>query len=129
MRFWLADAMEAPLQEMELRIAAVRPDQLVVAAVLDHPPALEGDDAVGALHRRQAVRDDEDGPSRSDLFHVLLDGPLALVVERARRLVEDEDPRIGDEGAGHRDALALGAGEARAAPAHEGGRGLAAGGG
>src|SRR3984885_12916476 len=60
------------------------------------------------------MRNDEDGPARCDLPHVLLYGPLALIVERAGRLVEDEYPRIGDERAGYRDALALAAGQARA---------------
>ncbi len=41
--------------------------------------------------------------------HVLLDDALALVVERAGRLVEDQDARIGDQGAGDGDALALAA--------------------
>jgi hypothetical protein len=46
-------------------------------------------------------------PPARDLPHVLLDDALALVVERARRLVENENPWIGDEGARDRDALAL----------------------
>jgi hypothetical protein len=40
----------------------------------------------------------------------LSNGPLALIVERARRFVEDKDPWVGDEGAGYRDALPLAAG-------------------
>ena len=44
-----------------------------------------------------------------DLRHVLLDDPLAFVVERAGRLVEDQDARIGDQRAGDGDALALAA--------------------
>ena len=53
-------------------------------------------------------------------LHVLLDDPLALVVERARRLVEDQDARIGDQRARDGDALALAAGQRRAALAHDG---------
>ena len=52
-------------------------------------------------------------------LHVLLDDALALVVERARRLVEDQDARIGDQRAGDRDALALAAREAAAALADD----------
>jgi hypothetical protein len=115
----LADAMDACLQEVELRVAAVRVEQIVVAAVLDDAAGLQSDDAVGGPHRRQAVRNDEDGPVRCDLLHVLLNGPLALIVERARRFVEDEDARVGDEGPGYRDALPLAAGEARSALADD----------
>ena len=55
-----------------------------------------------------------------DPLHVLLDDPLALVVERARRLVEDQDARIGNERAGNGDALALTARERAAALADDG---------
>src|SRR6516164_1657720 len=105
----LADAMDACLQGVEFRVAAVRVEQLVVAAVLDDAASLEGDDPVGGPHRRQAMRDDEHGPAGCDLLHVLLNGPLAFIVECARRFVEEEDPRVGDEGAGYRDALSLAA--------------------
>ena len=56
---------------------------------------------------RQAMRNDEHGAAMRDLRHILLDDPLALVVERTRRLVEDEDARIGDERAGDRNPLPL----------------------
>jgi hypothetical protein len=112
--------MKTTLQDVKLCVAAVRLDQLFVGAVLDDPAGLDRDDAVRGPHRRQPVRDDEDGPARCDLPHVLLYRPLALVVECARRLVEDEYPRIADERAGYRDALALAAGEARAALADDG---------
>ena len=45
---------------------------------------------------------------------------LALVVERAGRLVEDQDARIGDQRAGDGDALALAARQAAAALADDG---------
>ena len=67
------------------------------------------DDAVGAPHGREPVRDDEHRAPLGDLAHVLLDDALALVIERARRLVEDQDARIGDQRARDGDALALAA--------------------
>ena len=69
---------------------------------------------------REAVGDDHDGPAVRDLAHVLLDDALALVVERAGRLVEDQDARIADQGAGDGDALALPARQAAAALADHG---------
>jgi hypothetical protein len=68
-----------------------------VVAVLDEAAALDGDDAVGAAHGREAMGDDQHGAALRDLAHVLLDDALALVVERAGRFIEDEDARIGDE--------------------------------
>ena len=80
-----------------------------IAAVLD------ADDAVAGAH----------GGSRWAMMitvrpcticaHVVLDDALALVVERAGRLVEDQDARVGGERAGDGDALALAAGEVGAA--------------
>ena len=52
--------------------------------------------------------------------HVVLDDALALVVERAGRLVEDQDARVGDQRARDGDALALAARQARAALADDG---------
>ena len=50
-----------------------------------------------------------------DLAHVGLDDALALVVERAGRLVEDQDRRVGGERPGDGDALALAARQVGAA--------------
>ena len=113
-RLLLADCHAMPcLQAIERRIAAAGLDQLVVGAVLDDAAALDGDDAVGRAARvdsrwamMKTVR-----PSAISR-HVLLDDALALVVERAGRLVEDQDARIGDQRAGDGDALALPAGQA-----------------
>src|SRR5258708_7600342 len=65
------------------------------------------------------MSDNEDGPAGGNSFHVLLDGPLAFVIERAGRLIEDENARIGNERAGDRDTLALPAGKTAAAFAHD----------
>ena len=45
----------------------------------------------------------------------LLHGQLAFRIERAGRLVEQQDGRIAQDGAGERDALALAAGQRHAA--------------
>ena len=66
-------------------------------------------------HRREPVGDDDHRASAHDRAHVLLDDPLALVVERRGRLVEDQNARIGGQRAGDGDALALAARQVRAA--------------
>jgi hypothetical protein len=60
---------------------------------------------------REAVGDDEHGAAGEQPLDGLLHQPLALGVERARRLVEDEDGRVEQQGAGDGEALALAAGE------------------
>src|SRR5579872_3389365 len=105
----LNDFMNTGLQTVELGVRPAQPDQFVVGPVLDQPAAIERDDAVGAPYRGQAVGDDEHRPAPRDVLHVVLNNTLALVIERAGRLVEDQDARIGDERAGDRNALTLAA--------------------
>src|SRR3954454_23136981 len=108
----LADFMNAPLHAIEGRVTSAGPEQLFVRAVLDQATAIDGDNPVGRAHGRQAVSDDNDGPALGDIAHVLLNDALALEVERARGLIENEDARIADERACDGDTLPLAAGKA-----------------
>src|SRR5215469_1839941 len=105
-----ADLMEPSLQTMQRRIAAASFDESVVAAVLDQAAAIERDDAVRRPHRREPMRDDQHRPPVGDILHVTLNDALALIVQRAGRLVEDQDARVCDKRAGNGDPLALTAG-------------------
>src|SRR5262245_57751553 len=116
----LADFMDACLQTVQRRIAAARPDQVLMGAVLSQTAALDGEEAVAAPHRRQPMRNDEDDTAFGEPRHVLLDDPLALIVESARRLVEDQDARVGNERARDGETLALAAREAGAVLSHNG---------
>src|SRR5262249_30184033 len=55
-----------------------------------------------------------------NLLHVLLDHPFALIIERAGRLVENQNPWIGDERAGNGNTLALATRTAAAALTNDG---------
>ena len=56
-----------------------------------HDPALFHDeDGVGLAHGRQAMGDDDDGQPMGDGFKGLLDQALGFVVQRAGRLVEEQ---------------------------------------
>src|SRR5207237_7211376 len=66
---------------------------------------------VGDRNRRASLR---------EAVERLLDEPLRLGVERARRLVEDEDRRVAQDRPRDRDPLLLAAGEAVAALADDG---------
>src|SRR5262249_43788139 len=117
--FASADFMEACLQPVQRRVATGFVHQLLVIAVFDDAAAFDGDDAIGVTNSRKPVGDDDHGPPFRYLLHVLVNDPLALVVERARRFVENQDARISDEGARDRNALALAAREARPALADD----------
>ena len=86
-----------------------------MAALLDEAPVLEDEDAVGAADRGEAVRDHEGGAALHQPLQRLLHEPLALRVERAGGLVEQQDLGVLEERARDGDALRLAAGEARAA--------------
>ena len=60
-----------------------------------------------AAQRRQPVRDREHRPARDQPIERLLDLPLRLRVHAARRLVENENPRIVQNRSRDRDPLTL----------------------
>ena len=95
-------------------------EQLGVRAALDDLAALEDEDLIGVHDGREPVRDDEHGAAGEQSVDRFLHEALRLRVERGRRFVEDEDRRIGEQRARDRQALALTAGEPRAALAEDG---------
>ncbi len=75
--------------------------------LLDDETVLEHDDQIGVSDRRETVGDDERRPALEQQVQRMLDLPLGADVDGARRLVEDQDPRVGEEGARERDQLSL----------------------
>ena len=98
------------LQRPQAGIQAVAAlQQCVVRCRLRRSAPVHHDDAVGAADRAQPMRNDDDRAALADRAHVALQGGFAFVVQRAGRLVEDQDPRIGEQCARDRDALPLAA--------------------
>ncbi|GEM_PF-4590165 len=89
-------------------------------AQFGHAPRFNGRDTVGGADRRQPVRNDEHRPSLGHARHILLDDIFRFVIEGARRLVKDEDARIGDQCRRDRYPLPLAAGQVRAALLQDG---------
>ena len=92
---------------MQGAVAAVIPAELRGRAVLDDPARVEDENAVGHLDGGKAMGDDERGSSPQQRAERALDEALRRQVERGRRLVEDQDPRVGQKGAREGDQLAL----------------------
>src|SRR5215472_8597798 len=105
---------------MQVGVAALGSDQLLVRPVLNESSPFERDDPIGSAHGRQAVGNDEHGSSGCDLLHVLLDRPLTFVVERAGRFIEDQNAWIANQGARDGDPLSLASRKAAAALAYDG---------
>jgi len=57
------------------------------------------------------MRDHQGGPTPGEFGQCRLDLTLGVIVQRAGCLIEDEDPRIAQNGAGDGDPLTLAAGE------------------
>jgi hypothetical protein len=65
-----------------------------VRALLDDPATVEHHQLVHARDCAQPVRDHERGPALHESPQRLLDKDLAFGVQRAGRLVEQQDPRV-----------------------------------
>ena len=90
-------------------IGAVAADQLGVPAALDDAAMVEHEDAVGADHARQPVRQDQGRAPLRQPVERLLDHRLVLGIDRGQRLVEDQDRRIAQQRPRDRQTLALSA--------------------
>ena len=58
---------------------------------LDDLPILQDHDGIGVPHCGEAVGDHEGGPLRHQRIHALLDMLFRSCIDRARRLIEDQD--------------------------------------
>src|SRR5207248_11464419 len=94
---------------VQLSVPAVLRQELGVGAALHDLPVLHDEDLVRAADGREAVRDHERRAATPQRTQPVLDGRLALRVEARGGLVEDQDPRIGEDRPRDRDPLALAA--------------------
>src|SRR3989449_5999344 len=95
-----------------------------VGGIGDDSPVLEDDELRAALQQARAMGDQDDGAAAHQPPDRLHDRCLRLVIDGARRLVQDEHWAVLQEGPGNGDALALAARELDAALAHLGVIGL-----
>src|SRR4051812_6091106 len=86
-------------------VEAVLHQQLGVTAAFGDPAAIEHDDLVGVDDGGEAMGDHDGGAAAAHLFQRALDLLLGAGVERAGRLVEQQDVRILENGAGDRHPL------------------------
>ena len=84
-------------------------------AALDDHAVVEHENLVGVDDGRQPMRDDQRGAIARHAVELVLDVPLGVAVERRGRLVEQQDRRALQNGAGNGDALLLAARQFQAA--------------
>src|SRR5437763_607242 len=100
---------------VELRVAASARDELGAFALLQNRAVAEDDNLIHAMHGRDAVRDDERRAPAHEFRQRGHDRGFGRRIERARRLVENQDWRIFQECPRDADALALSHAEVPAA--------------
>ncbi len=76
-------------------------------SALDDRTILQHQDLVGIDHRGQSMRNHQRRVSAGYLLERRLDLAFGLRIERGRCLVEDQDPRVLENGARDRHALLL----------------------
>ena len=84
-----------------------------------HRSLMQQQHAVGGQHRVHAAGDDEGQPVLPELVERGADAPLGLVVDAAGAVVEDQDARLDQQGAGDRHPLLLPSRQGHAALAHQ----------
>src|SRR5688572_19683715 len=89
-------------------------------AALHNASAFHYQNLIRAPNRREAVRDHKSRAALHQISETLLDSSFRFRVEARRGFIENQDPRIGQDRARDRNALALAAGELHAALAHDG---------
>src|SRR6185369_13292020 len=92
----------------------------IVRSPLDDAAIFDHQNLLGASNGGEAMRDDERGAAFHEVGEAFLDGGLRFGIQAAGSLVEDQDARVGKNGTGDGDALALSAGELDAAFADDG---------
>jgi len=88
------------LTHVEVVVEAFGGEEGVVRAAFDDPAVVDDEELVGLADRAQAVGDDEGGTAVHEAQQPLLDLLLGARVDAAGGLVEDEDARVGQDGAG-----------------------------
>ena len=96
---------------MDAAVEAVPGEQVRVGAALDDAAALEHDYQIGAADRGEPVSDDERGAVAYDLGEGPLDLVLGADVDAGRRVVEDQNGRVEQQGPSNGEPLPLAPGQ------------------
>ncbi len=98
---------EADELVVEFGVGAAGGEELGVGASFDDAAPIEDEDGVGASDGAQAMGDDEGGSAGDEAIEGLLEAVLGEGIDGGGGLVENEESRVGEHGAGEADELAL----------------------
>lgn len=80
-------------------------------ALRDQATVLHQENVIGAADLREAVGDQQRGAALQDAAHGALDLVFGVAVDSAGRVIQHQDARVAEKGAGDGNALALSTGE------------------
>src|SRR5690242_15345369 len=107
--------LHSVLLGVEVVVAASEGVQTLVRASLDDTARLDDQDLIRTSDGREAVRDDKRRTSAHQVLQPFLNQRFGFGVEAGSGFIEDENARIGENGARDGDALFLPAGKPDAA--------------
>src|SRR5690349_7197557 len=106
------------LPRVEIPIPSVLSVECIVSAALQDTSVFDDQNLIRAADGRKAVRDDERGAAFHQIPEPFLNQRLRFGIEAGGSFVQDQNARVGKNGAGDRNTLALAAGKLNAALAH-----------
>src|SRR5215208_5984545 len=106
------------MQGLKMVILATSSEELLVGPLLDESPAFKNTDLVSVLNGLEPMSDYQGRPVRAELPERHLDGYLRFVIQRSRRLIEQDDRRIPHDRTRNRDPRALPPRQLQAALTH-----------
>ena len=95
---------------IQAAVGSVLGQQFLVRALFGNPLFSDDDDPIGMLDGRQTVRDDEWRTALRPVIQRFLDDSPGLGIQRGRRFIQNQDPRIFLEHARNLKPLLLPAG-------------------
>ena len=107
--------MRAELHVVQAGIQFATPKQFLVPPDVDDAPAFHDHDAIRFQNGGKPVRDDKAGAVEHEVVEGLLNHVFGFGIKGAGGLVQNEQRRILEQGAGNGQALFLAAGKTHAA--------------
>ena len=95
---------------MKMSVSAVSGQELFVGALLNDAPAVDDDNMMCEAHRAETVGNDKRGASGSRAPKRVDNRALRRSIQTAGGLIENQNARVAQYGAGNGDALLLPAG-------------------
>src|SRR3989339_2219593 len=98
---YASDRLPLELADIQMMIEPAPLEQFLVRPFFDDPAAVDHQDLAGVTNRAQAVGYHETGPACHELQQCFVDAGFGPGIDAAGRLIEDQDRRIGQNGAGY----------------------------